>query len=175
MKRLRRAARRTLRFPQTAADADHSPARSQVLTLPLTGHEPASTTAHVREGIEIMRICLRCAPVLALAGALALGDTSTARAQATSQVSADTAGYQDYRGGDTSAAAAQPTGGADSGAVPLPSGATDVYVRGINDAGVIVGWISIFRRKEQYREPGHSVGALRRQLDDGVPDRLRPG
>jgi uncharacterized membrane protein len=34
--------------------------------------------------------------------------------------------------------------------LPLPSGATDVYVRGINDAGVIVGWTSISTGKNQF-------------------------
>jgi hypothetical protein len=75
-----------------------------------------------------MRIYYRFAPVLALAGALALGGTSTARAQDTSQVSTDTSGYQDYRG-DTSAAATQPTGGADSGAAGYTGPPTDTALK----------------------------------------------
>ena len=63
-----------------------------------------------------MRMYHRLTPVLALAGALALGGSSTARAQDTSQVSGDTAAYQGYTGADTSAAAAPDTSGADSGA-----------------------------------------------------------
>jgi hypothetical protein len=80
-----------------------------------------------------MRIHLRFTPVLALAGALALGGTSRAQAQDTSQVSADTSadtsGYQGYRGGDTSAAAAQPTGQADSGAAGYTGPATDTTLK----------------------------------------------
>jgi hypothetical protein len=76
-----------------------------------------------------MRIYLRFTPVLALAGALALGGTSTARAQDTSQVRADTAGYQGYTGGDTSAAAAQPRGGADSGAAGYAGPPTDTALK----------------------------------------------
>jgi hypothetical protein len=75
-----------------------------------------------------MRICLRFTPVLVLAGALALGGTSTARAQDTSQVSADTSEYQGY-GADTSAAAAQPTGGADSGAAGYTGPPTDTILK----------------------------------------------
>lgn len=75
-----------------------------------------------------MRIHLRFTPVLALAGALALGGTSTAQAQDTSQVSADTSGYQGYQGGDTSAAA-QPTGQADSGAAGYTGPATDTTLK----------------------------------------------
>jgi hypothetical protein len=75
-----------------------------------------------------MRTYLRFTPVLALAGALALGGTSTAQAQDTSQVSADTTGYQGYRG-DTSAAAAQPTGGADSGAAGYTGPPTDTALK----------------------------------------------
>jgi len=76
-----------------------------------------------------MRAHLRFSPVLALAGALALGGTSTARAQDTSQVSGDTSGYQGYRGGDTSAAAAQPTGQADSGAAGYTGPPTDTTLK----------------------------------------------
>jgi hypothetical protein len=76
-----------------------------------------------------MRICLRFTPVLALAGALALGGTSTARAQDTSQVGADTSEYQGYGGGDTSAAAAQPIGGADSGAAGYTGPPTDTTLK----------------------------------------------
>ena len=79
-------------------------------------------------GIGIMRAHLRFSPVLALAGALALGGTSTARAQDTSQVSADTSGYQGYRG-DTSAAAAQPTGQGDSGAAGYTGPPTDTILK----------------------------------------------
>jgi hypothetical protein len=75
-----------------------------------------------------MRTHLRFTPVLALAGALALGGTSTARAQDTSQVSADTSGYQGYRG-DTSAAAAQPTSQADSGAAGYTGPPTDTALK----------------------------------------------
>jgi hypothetical protein len=76
-----------------------------------------------------MRIYLRFTPVLALAGALALGGTSTARAQDTSQVRVDTSGYQGYGVGDTSAAAAQPTGRADSGAAGYTGPATDTTLK----------------------------------------------
>lgn len=76
-----------------------------------------------------MRIYLRFTPVLALAGALALGGTSTARAQDTSQVRADTSGYQGYRGGDTSAAAAQTAGRADSGAAGYTGPPTDTTLQ----------------------------------------------
>jgi hypothetical protein len=72
-----------------------------------------------------MRVYLRFTPVLALAAALALGCTSTARAQDTSQVRADTSGYQDY---DTSAAA-QPTGQADSGAAGYTGPPTDTTLK----------------------------------------------
>ncbi len=72
-----------------------------------------------------MRVCLRFIPVLALAGALALGGASTARAQDTSQVRADSSGYQGY--GDTSAAAA--TGGADSGAAGFTGAPTDTTLK----------------------------------------------
>jgi hypothetical protein len=75
-----------------------------------------------------MRIYLRFTPVLALAGALALGGTSTARGQDTSQVRADTSGYQDYPAGDTSAAA-QPTGQADSGAAGYTGPPTDTTLK----------------------------------------------
>jgi hypothetical protein len=76
-----------------------------------------------------MRTYLRFTPVLALAGALALGGTSTARAQDTSQVSGDTSGYQGYRGADTSAAAAQPTGQADTGAAGYTGPPTDTTLK----------------------------------------------
>jgi hypothetical protein len=76
-----------------------------------------------------MRTYLRFTPVLALAGALALGGTSTARAQDTSQVHADTSGYQGYEGADSSAAAAQPTGQADSGAAGYTGAATDTTLK----------------------------------------------
>ncbi len=72
-----------------------------------------------------MRIFLRFTPVLALAGALALGGTSTARAQDTSQVRADTSGSQGY----DSSAAAQPTGGAESGAAGYTGPATDTTLK----------------------------------------------
>ncbi len=72
-----------------------------------------------------MRIYFRFTPVLALAGALALGGTSTARAQDTSQVRADTSGYQGY---DTSAAA-QPTGRADTGAAGYTGPPTDTALK----------------------------------------------
>ena len=75
-----------------------------------------------------MKIYLRFTPVLALAGALALGGTSRAQAQDTSQVSADTSGYQVYRAGDTSAAA-QTTGQADSGAAGYTWSATDTTLK----------------------------------------------
>jgi hypothetical protein len=73
-----------------------------------------------------MRVYLRFTPVLALAAALALGGTSTARAQDTSQVRADTSGYQGY---DTSGAAAQPTGSADSGAAGYTGPPTDTTLK----------------------------------------------
>jgi hypothetical protein len=76
-----------------------------------------------------MRICLRVTPVLALAGALALGGTSTARAQDTSQVRVDSSGYQGYGEGDTSAAAAQATGQADSGAAGYTGPPTDTTLK----------------------------------------------
>jgi hypothetical protein len=72
-----------------------------------------------------MRVYLRFTPVLTLAAALALGGTSTARAQDTSQVRADTSGYQGY---DTSAAA-QPAGGADSGAAGYTGPPTDTALK----------------------------------------------
>jgi hypothetical protein len=75
-----------------------------------------------------MPIHLRFTRVLALAGALALAGTSTARAQDTSQVGADTSAYQGY-GGDTSAAAAQPAGGADSGATGYAGPPTDTTLK----------------------------------------------
>jgi hypothetical protein len=87
-----------------------------------------------------MRIYLRFTAVLALAGALALGGASTARAQDTSQVRADTSdtsGYQGYEGRDTSAAAAQPTGGADSGAAGYTGPPTDTTLKA--KAGVQTG------------------------------------
>jgi hypothetical protein len=74
-----------------------------------------------------MRVYLRFTPILALAGALTLGGSSTARAQDTSQVRADTSGYQGY--GDTSAAAAQPTGGGDSGAAGYTGPPTDTTLK----------------------------------------------
>ena len=75
-----------------------------------------------------MRIHLGFAPVLALAGAFALGSTSTAQAQDTSQVRSDSSGYQDY-GRDTSAAAAQATGQADSGAAAYTGQPTDTMLK----------------------------------------------
>jgi hypothetical protein len=72
-----------------------------------------------------MRTCLRFTPVLALAGVLGLGGTSAARAQDTSQVSADTSEYQGYEGADTSAAAAQPTGQVDGAAAGYTGPSTD--------------------------------------------------
>ena len=80
-----------------------------------------------------MKIYLRFTSVLALAGALALGGTSAARAQDTSQVSADTSGYQGYEGGDTTLKAMPgvQTGPAasDSGNAGTPSGtAADTLV-----------------------------------------------
>lgn len=76
-----------------------------------------------------MRMYHRLTPVLALAGALALGGSSTARAQDTSQVSGDTAAYQGYTGADTSAAAAPDTSGADSGAAGYTGPPTDTMLK----------------------------------------------
>ena len=84
-----------------------------------------------------MGIHLRFTPVLALAGALVLGGTSTARAQDSSQVRSDTSGYQAPGGTDTSATAAQPTGQADSGAAGYSGPPTDTALKA--KAGVQTG------------------------------------
>ncbi|HEY7612783.1 MAG TPA: hypothetical protein VH764_07305 [Gemmatimonadales bacterium] len=78
-----------------------------------------------------MRIDLGFGPALVLVGALAIGGTSTARAQDSSQASSDTAGYQNYGPGDTSAAAARPTGQADSAAAGYTGPATDTTLKAV--------------------------------------------